>query len=153
MRSSNYTRTSYLMALFAERYTSVHRKTRGLYLRPEGRSFTPQLGNFQTLVLGAFNFSDAYDVQSEVEVRGEDKGFVDILAVPKAGSSVTTAYLVELKHLKAKEYSAAAVDRLVREAQDQMARYVEGANLKTIQNLKTVTAVFVGMKLEKLVVR
>ena len=110
------------------------------------------MGNFQTLVLGAFNFSDAYDVQSEVEVRGEDKGFVDILAVPKAGSSVTTAYLVELKHLKAKEYSAAAVDRLVREAQDQMARYVEGANLKTIQNLKTVTAVFVGMKLEKLVV-
>lgn len=102
--------------------------------------------------MGAFNFSDAYDVQSEVEVRGEDKGFVDILAVPKAGSSATTAYLVELKHLKAKEYSAAAVDRLVREAQDQMARYVEGANLKTIQNLKTVTAVFVGMKLEKLVV-
>lgn len=111
-----------------------------------------QESNFQTLVLGAFNFSDAYDVQSEVEVRGEDKGFVDILAVPKAGSSATTAYLVELKHLKAKEYSAAAVDRLVREAQDQMARYVEGANLKTIQNLKTVTAVFVGMKLEKLVV-
>ena len=35
---------------------------------------------------------------------------------------------------------------------DQMARYVEGANLKTIQNLKTVTAVFVGMKVEKLVV-
>ena len=54
--------------------------------------------------------------------------------------------------MKAKEYSAAAVDRLVREAQDQMARYVEGANLKAIQNLKTVTAVFVGMKLEKLVV-
>ena len=59
---------------------------------------------------------------------------------------------MELKHLKAKEYSAAAVDRLVRDAQDQMARYLEGANLKTIQNLKTVTAVFVGMKLEKLVV-
>ena len=54
--------------------------------------------------------------------------------------------------MKAKEYSAAAVDRLVREAQDQMARYVEGANLKTIQNLKTVTAVFVGKNLEKLVV-
>lgn len=111
-----------------------------------------QESNFQTLILGAFNFSDVYDVQSEVEVRGEDKGFVDILAVPKAGSLATTSYLVELKHLKAKEYSAAAVERLVREAQNQMARYFEGANLKTIQNLKTVTAVFVGMKLEKLVV-
>ena len=56
-------------------------------------------------------------MQSEAEVHGEDKGFVDILAVPKAGSSATTAYLVELKHLKAKEYSAAVVDQLVREAQ------------------------------------
>ena len=112
-----------------------------------------QESNFQTLILGAFNFSDAFDVASEVEVRGEDKGYVDILAVPKKGSSATTAYLVELKHLKVKDYSVTAVDRLVREAQNQMARYLEGSNLKTISRLKMVTAVFVGMKLEELVVR
>lgn len=112
-----------------------------------------QESNFQTLILGAFNFSDAFDVASEIEIRGEAKGYVDILAVPKAGSSATTAYLVELKHLKTKDYSAAAVERLVHEAQNQMTCYLEGSNLKTISNLKTVTAVFVGMKLGKLVVR
>ena len=106
--------------------------------------------DFQTLLIGALNFTNAFDVTSEVEVRGKEKGYIDILAVPAAGSSAKTAYLTEVKYLPAKDATPEARARLISEARAQISRYEAGDNVKRLPRVKRIVALFVGLKLETL---
>ena len=106
--------------------------------------------DFQTLLIGAFNFTNAYTVISENEVRGEKKGYIDILAVPSAGSHADTAYLVEVKYLSPKEATEAVKATALSEAKAQIRRYEQGNNVKHLAKLKRIAVLFVGLKLETL---
>lgn len=106
--------------------------------------------DFQTLLIGAFNFTNAYTVASEKEVRGEEKGYVDILAVPSPGSRADTAYLVEVKYLSPKKATESAKAEALADAKEQIRRYEQGDNIKNLTKLKRIVALFVGLKLEKL---
>lgn len=106
--------------------------------------------DFQTLLIGAFSFTNAYTVTSEVEVRGEDRGFIDILAVPTVGSRAQSAYLVEVKYLSPKNATDQAKSDAIVEAKSQISRYEKADDLKRLPNLKRIVVLFVGLKLEML---
>ncbi len=103
--------------------------------------------DFRTLLLNAFLYTDIYDVQNEVEIRGSQKGYADLLVIPKEGSDKNTAYLIEIKQLKSGAMEKAINDK-VREAREQLERYEAGENTRHIPNLKKLICVFVGMKLK-----
>ena len=92
------------------------------------------------LLIGA-NFAPGYDVFVEHEVRGVDKGFVDLLMVSKTSAP---SYLFELKHLKKSSVTPTAVQNKLQEARSQADRYAEGLNIRSIPNLKKVAVVFGG---------
>ena len=106
--------------------------------------------DFQTLLIGAFNFTNAYAVASEDEVRGKEKGYIDILAVPSPGSRADTSYLVEVKYLSPKRATESAKAEALAGAKEQIRRYEQGDNIKHLTKLKRIVALFVGLKLEKL---
>ncbi len=103
--------------------------------------------DFRTLLLNAFLYTDIYNVQNEVEVRGSSKGYADLLAIPKVGRDKNTAYLIEIKHLKSGA-TEKAIENATKEAREQLKRYKAGENTQCIPNLKKLVCVFVGMKLE-----
>ncbi len=106
--------------------------------------------DFQTLLIGALNFTNAYTVTSEVEVRGEEKGYIDILATPSAGSCAETAYLIEVKYLTPKAATEEAKAQAMALAWEQIRRYEKADNVKPLSKLTRIAALFVGLKLEKL---
>ena len=106
--------------------------------------------DFQTLIIGSLNFTNAFSVTSEMEVRGEEKGYIDILAVPAAQSSAKVAYLVEVKYLSRKEATSLAKEKALLQARLQISRYEQGDNVKNLPQLKRIVALFVGLKLETL---
>ena len=106
--------------------------------------------DFQTLLIGALNFTNAFNVTSEVEVRGEEKGYIDILAAPTAESPAKTAYLTEVKYLRMKDDSPEAREKAISDARAQISRYEQGENVKCLPQLKRIIALFVGLKLETL---
>ncbi len=103
--------------------------------------------DFQTLLLSTLLFSDAFEVQSEVEVRGKTTGCIDLLIEPRPGTNGKAAYLVELKHLSKKDGTEAAVAEKLAEAREQALRYAQGDNIRCIPNLMRVCAVFAGTEL------
>ncbi len=102
--------------------------------------------DFRTLLLNAFLYTDIYDVQNEVEIRGSEKGYADLLVIPKEKDEKNAAYLIEIKQLKSGAKEKAIEDK-VREAREQLERYEAGENTRHISNLKKLICVFVGMKL------
>ena len=106
--------------------------------------------DFQTLLVGALNFTNAYTVTSEAEVRGKDKGYIDILATPSAESCAETAYLIEVKYLANKAATNEAVCEALTQAREQIRRYESGDNVKPLPKVKRIAALFVGLRLEKL---
>ncbi len=106
--------------------------------------------DFQTLLIGALNFTNAYTVTSEVEIRGEEKGYIDILATPCAGSSAETAYLIEVKYLTPKAATDEAKTQAMTQAWEQIHRYEKADNVKQLPKLTSVAALFVGLKLDTL---
>ena len=104
--------------------------------------------DFQTLLLSTLLFSDAFEVQSEVEVRGKSSGYIDLLIEPRPGTGGKAAYLVEIKYLTKKDGSKeVAVANKLAEARKQAMIYAQGDNIRTIPNLVCVCAVFVGTQL------
>ena len=85
-----------------------------------------------------------------MEVRGEDRGFIDILAVPTVGSQAQSAYLVEVKYLSPKNATDQAKSDAIVEAKSQINRYEKADDLKRLPNLKRIVVLFVGLKLEVL---
>ncbi len=106
--------------------------------------------DFQTLLIGAFNFSNAYVVKSEAELDGEAKGFADILATPAAESRAETAYLVEVKYLSTKAATGEAKAQALVKAREQISRYEKADNVKCLPKVKRIVALFVGLKLDTL---
>ncbi len=106
--------------------------------------------DFQTLLIGALNFTDAYAVTSETEVRGEEKGYIDILATPSESSCAEASYLIEVKYLPQKEATTEAREKALSQARSQISRYEKGDNVKRLPQLKRIVALFVGLKLETL---
>ena len=104
----------------------------------------------QTLLMGAFNFSNAYVVKSEAELDGEAKGFADILAIPSAESRAETAYLIEVKCLPPKAASTEVKAEALVKAREQISRYEKADNVKCWPKVKRIVALFVGLKLETL---
>ncbi len=109
--------------------------------------------DFQTLIAAALYFTDDFEVEREVEARGGDApGYINLLIRPAAGVTAPS-YLVELKYLTKKEGTPAAVKAAAEAATAQAERYARCDNIRTIPNLKRVTAIFVGTRLETLDVR
>ena len=106
--------------------------------------------DFQTLIEASLYFTDAFVVEREVEARGSEPGFIDLLIRPKDAGGF--AYLVELKYLTKKAGSDAAVQEALHQAQVQAAGYAQCSNIREIPNLKRVAAVFVGTELKALTV-
>lgn len=106
--------------------------------------------DFQTLLQAAFLFTNRFEVRREVEVSGRHPGYIDLLVTPTDARD--TAYLIELKHLRRKDVTEARIEETLQNARLQAARYAESPSIATIPNLKRVTAVFVGTRLEKFAV-
>lgn len=106
--------------------------------------------DFQTLVQAAFLFTSRYRVQREVEVAGSHPGYIDLLVTPTDTCSRDAAYLIELKFLRKKDASDARIEETLRKARTQAARYAESAAVSDIANLKRVSVVFVGTRLQAL---
>ncbi len=106
--------------------------------------------DFQTLLIGALNFTNAYTVTSEVEVRGEEKGYIDILASPSAEGCAETSYLIEVKYLAPKAATDEAKAEVLAQAWEQIHRYERADNVKCLPKLMRIVALFVGLKLETL---
>ena len=106
--------------------------------------------DFQTLLIGAINFTNAYTVTSEVEVRGEEKGYIDILATPSAEGRAETSYLIEVKYLAPKAATDEAKAEALAQAWEQIRRYEKADNVKCLPKLTRIVALFVGLKLETL---
>ncbi len=106
--------------------------------------------DFQTLLIGALNFTNAYTVTSEVEVRGEEKGYIDILATPSTEGHAETSYLIEVKYLAPKAATDGAKAEALSQAWEQIRRYEKADNVKCLPKVKRIVALFVGLKLETL---
>ena len=100
--------------------------------------------DFQTALLMAINFDDGYEALAELEVRGEEKGFIDLLLRSRQEGP---SYLFELKHLSQGKSTQEAVARALAAAERQAARYAGGLNLQKLPNLSRVAAVYSGMAL------
>ena len=109
--------------------------------------------DFQTLLIGALNFTNAYTVTSEVEVRGEEKGYIDILATPSAEGHAETSYLIEVKYLAPKAATDEAKAEALSQAWEQIRRYEKADNVKSLPKVKRIVTLFVGLKLETLEVK
>ena len=88
--------------------------------------------------------------ESTKNLRGEENGYIDILATPAAESSAKTAYLTEVKYLPLKDDSPEARAKALSDARAQISRYEQGDNVKRLPQLKRIIALFVGLKLETL---
>ena len=106
--------------------------------------------DFQTLLIGALNFTNAYTVTSEVEVRGEEKGYIDILATPSAESRAETSYLIEVKYLAPKAATDKAKAAAISQAWEQLHRYEKADNVRRLPKLTRIAALFVGLRLATL---
>ena len=89
-------------------------------------------------------------MQREVEVAGSHPGYIDLLVTPTDTCSRDAAYLMELKFLRKKDASDARIEETLRKARTQAARYAESAAVSDIANLKRVSVVFVGTRLQAL---
>lgn len=103
--------------------------------------------NLQTLIAGSF-FTDAFIVDLEYEVRGTDKGAIDVLIRPANKDSGIYSYLIELKYLPQKKASSENIKNALQNARLQAKRYANGDNIKNIPHLKCVAAVFAGLELK-----
>ncbi len=108
------------------------------------KSLHLQEGDFQSSLLLAANLAAGYDYAAELEVRGEETGFVDLLLHSQTGGP---SYLFELKYLPKHSGTQEAVAQSLNEAQLQAERYMKGANIQHIPRLQQVLAVFVGLEL------
>ena len=103
--------------------------------------------SLQLMLSATLWFSEDYKAQLEVESRGKDSGYMDMLLVPQKKEGLPT-YIVELKHV-AKDATEAAVANELKEAREQAERYSAGEAVKEVPNLKRVALVYRGLRLAK----
>ena len=103
--------------------------------------------SLQLMLSATLWFSENYKAQLEVESRGKDSGYMDMLLVPQKKEGLPT-YVVELKHV-AKDATEAAVANELKKAKEQAERYSAGEAVKETPNLKRVALVYRGLRLAK----
>lgn len=134
-----------LFKSISDRFASQSDPTAGLHLSES---------DFQTLIQGSLIFDEDFSVIREAQAIGPEGGRIDLLIGPSRGSSVKHTFLVEFKHLTKKQVKADNLlpKRELENALNQVKRYARCDNIKKIQNLKCIAAVYVGTKLDQLVV-
>ena len=100
---------------------------------------------FQMMLHSTLWASSEYGGQLELESRGENSGFIDLLLTPKENASLPS-YVIELKHLKA-DAGNESVKKALLGAKEQADRYAQGEALKEISNLKRLAIVYKGLRL------
>ena len=100
---------------------------------------------FQMMLSSTLWASGEYGGQLEIESRGENSGFIDLLLTPKHDTSLPS-YVIEVKHLKT-DATDEAVQKALAEAKTQAKRYAQGEALKSISNLKRLALVYKGLRL------
>ena len=100
---------------------------------------------FQMMLSSTLWASGEYGGQLEIESRGENSGFIDLLLTPKHDTSLPS-YVIEVKHLKS-DATDEAVQKALAEAKKQAERYAQGEAVKRISNLKRLALVYKGVRL------
>ena len=100
---------------------------------------------FQMMLSSTLWASGEYGGQLEIESRGENSGFIDLLLTPKHDTSLPS-YVIEVKHLKS-DATDEAVQKALAEAKTQAERYAQGEAVKRISNLKRLALVYKGLRL------
>ncbi len=100
---------------------------------------------FQVALLMAANNASGYEYYTELEVRGKEKGFADLLL--RSTRKGSPSYIFELKYIPKSRATKTAAQNALSEAKKQLARYALGENVRTIPNLKHVAVVVVGTKI------
>ena len=100
---------------------------------------------FQMMLSSTLWASGEYGGQLEIESRGENSGFIDLLLTPKHDTSLPS-YVIEVKHLKS-DATDEAVQKALAEAKKQAERYAQGEAVKRISNLKRLALVYKGLRL------
>ena len=90
--------------------------------------------------------SEDYAGQLELESRGENSGYIDLLLTPRENPKLPS-YLIEIKHLHKEEASQTAIENALSSAKEQAKRYSAGEAVKAIPNLKRLAIVYVGIRL------
>ena len=103
--------------------------------------------SLQLMLSATLWFSEDYKAQLEVESRGKDSGYMDMLLVPQKSKTLPT-YIVELKHVGT-DATEVAVAKELKEAKKQAERYSAGEAVKETPNLKRVALVYRGLRLAK----
>ncbi len=80
------------------------------------------------------------------EITGREKGYTDLVLTSVKADGIS--YVIEAKYLTKKSGTAVAVERKLKEAQQQLKRYSRGNNIAALSNLKCVACVFVGLELK-----
>ena len=115
-------------------------QTNGVHMATHANEAT-----FQMMLSSTLWASSEYGGQLEIESRGENSGFIDLLLTPKHDVSLPS-YVIELKHLKT-DAGNEAVQKALAGAKEQAQRYARGEALKDISNLKRLAVVYKGLRL------
>lgn len=100
---------------------------------------------FQMMLSSTLWASGEYGGQLEIESRGENSGFIDLLLTPKHDTSLPS-YVIEVKHLKT-DATDESVHKALAEAKEHVMRYAQGETVKRISNLKRLALVYKGLRL------
>ena len=91
-----------------------------------------------------FMMSRVYYVKSENE---QNKGYVDIALLPRAGVNAPYNVIFEVKYIKKGDYDQRILDEKINEAGKQLTRYSQSDEFAYMDNLLKVILVFCGDKL------
>lgn len=74
------------------------------------------------------------------------QGFADMYIQKASGSLAKYEAIVELKYLSEKEAKKANMKKLVKEAEEQLARYLKDKRMEQKENLKKFVVIFKGFE-------
>ncbi len=104
--------------------------------------------DYQTMLQAAMFFNTEYQVKAEREVGGSQRGFTDLVFIPK--NTQFCSYVFELKYLTKKAATNFAVNKALEDAKQQLHKYSQDEDIGSLQNLKLVAVVFVGTEIKAL---
>ena len=87
------------------------------------------------------SLSKQYDVYGEFPAK---QGFVDIYVKKVSSSMAKYEAIIELKYLSRQNGKRANKKKLLKEAKEQMARYMEDTRLREKEHLKKYVIIFIG---------
>lgn len=86
-----------------------------------------------------FMMSRIYYVKTEYEV---EDGYIDIALLPRPGINATYYAVFEIKYIKKEEYSEKKLQEKIKDAREEMAKYVTSQELTELSGLKKGIIVF-----------